>query len=182
MTAPTFDSAHAVRFNLPRGAVLAGAHDERLLLVPSSIMEELVRTAPPEAIDGLARSLGAAVGRRAATRFDSVQNVSVEAFVTQLAGEAALAGIGALTVERWGRAMVVALVDCPLPDPLLAPLVASAVSAASGRSADGTLLSRDERTARVLVSSERVVERVRAWIAAGTPWAEALARAQGAKA
>jgi hypothetical protein len=99
----------------------------------------------------------------------------MEAFVTQLAGEGALAGVGVLSIERWGRALVVVIEKSPLVGTLLAPLVASAIEAAFGRRVWGALLSRDEHAARVLVASESAVERVREAIASGTAWGEALA-------
>src|SRR5215469_14307836 len=106
MAGTSFDPTHAVRFDLPHGSVRAGGEEERVLLVPTSALDELVLSAPPEAVEALGRALGAAIGRRAASRMDA-KSASVEAFVTQLAGEAAIAGIGALSVERWGRALVV---------------------------------------------------------------------------
>ncbi|HEY8041852.1 MAG TPA: hypothetical protein VIF15_18740 [Polyangiaceae bacterium] len=176
MTAPSFDPTHAVRFDLPRGSVRAGG--EGVLLVPTAALDDLVLSAPAEAIEALGRALGAAIGRRAAARMNP-STAAIEAFVTHLAGEAAIAGVGALSVERWGRALVVVVEDSPLVGTLLSPLVAAAVEAASGRPVACTLLSRDERSARILVGSERGVGRVREWVAAGVPWGEAIARLHG---
>jgi hypothetical protein len=107
------------------------------------------------------------------------QSASLETFVTHLAGEAAVSGVGALSVERWGRAVVVVMEGSPLSGALLAPLVSGAIEAASGRGVECALLSRDEHFARVLVGGERGVGRVREWIAGGLPWGEALTRMQG---
>jgi hypothetical protein len=179
MAAPTFDPARAVRFDLPNGCVRAGGENgERVLLVPTSALDELVLSAPPEAVESLGRALGAAIGRRAAAQVD-VNDAPIEVFVTHLAGEAALAGVGALTIERWGRALVVVVQDSPLVGTLLGPLVAAAIEAASGRRVSHALLSRDERAARVLLGSEKGVARVREWIASGSPWAEAIVRLHG---
>jgi hypothetical protein len=178
MVGPSFDPRHAVRFDLPHGSVRAGGEAERVLLVPSSALDELVLSAPPEAVEALGRALGAAIGRRAAARMDA-KTASVEAFVTQLAGEAAIAGIGALSVERWGRALVVVVEGSPLVGTLLAPLVASAIEAAAGRAVSATILARDERAARLLVASEAGVGRVRDWVASGVPWGDALTKLHG---
>jgi hypothetical protein len=179
MVAPSFDSTHAVRFDLPRGSVRAGGDSgERVLLVPTSALDDLVLSAPAEAVEALGRALGAAIGRRAAGRMDP-KTAPMDSFVTQLAGEAAIAGVGALSIERWGRALVVVVEDSPLSSTLLAPIVAAAVEGASGRQVASALLSRDERTARVLIASESGVARAREWIASGLPWGEALVRLHG---
>ena len=182
MVAPSFDPTHAVRFDLPHGSVRAGGDGgERVLLVPTSALDDLVLSAPPEAVEALGRALGAAIGRRAAARMDP-KSAAIDAFVTQLAGEAAIAGVGALSIERWGRGLVVVVEDSPLSGTLLAPLVAAAVEAASGRRVACALLSRDERTARVLLGSETGIARARGWIASGIPWGEALVKLHGGRA
>jgi hypothetical protein len=177
--ASSFDPTRAVRFDLPRGSVRTGAEGDRVLLVPTSALEDIVLSAPTEAVEALGRALGSAIGRRAAARMANPQAAGIEEFVTHLAGEAAVAGIGVLSVERWGRALVVVVEDSPLVGTLLGLLVSSAIEAASGRRAWTTLLSRDERAARILVASERAVGRVREWIASGVAWGESLAKLHG---
>jgi len=179
MVAPSFDPTHTVRFDLPSGSVRTGGDDDPVLLVPCTALDELVLSAPTEAVEVLGRALGAAIGRRTAARLKAPEGASVEAFVTQLAGEGAVAGIGVLSIERWGRALVVVIERSPLAGALLAPFVASAVEAALGRKVWSLLLSRDERAARVLVASERAVDRVRETIAAGKPWGQAIASLHG---
>jgi hypothetical protein len=158
--------------------VRAGGDGERVVLVPTQALEELALSAPPEAVEALGRALGAAIGRRAAARMEA-QSASVDAFVTQIAGEAALAGVGAMSVERWGRALVVVVEGSTLVGTLLAPLVAAALEAASGRQVSTTVLARDERAARILVGSEAGVARVRDWIASGMAWGQALTKLHG---
>ncbi len=177
MAAPSFDAAHSIQFDLGRGNVRAG--DEQVLLVPASALAHLTTVASPEANEALGRALGAAIGRRARGRLQEVQEASIEMVVTQLAGEAALAGIGSLSIERWGRAVVVLVEGSPLAHSLMAPLVASALEAIFGRAVWCTLLSKEAPHARVLVASERGVERARDWVASGIPWGDALARLQG---
>jgi hypothetical protein len=178
VAASPFDPTHAVRFDLPSGSVRAGGAGEgdRVLLVPAAALDGIVLSAPPEAVEALGRALGAAVGRRAAARMSDAEAASIEAFVAQLAGEAAVAGVGVLSVERWGRALVVVVEDSPLVGTLLGPFVASAIEAASGRRVWSTLLSRDERVARLFVGGERAVGRVRESIAAGHAWGAVLVK------
>jgi hypothetical protein len=181
MNVPSFDPVRAVRFDLPHGSVRTGGEGERVLLLPTAALDDILLSAPAEAVETLGRVLGAAIGRRAAARMVDPSAVPIDAFVTHLAGEAAIVGIGALSVERWGRALVVVVADSPLIGTLLAPLVASAVEAASGRSVACTLLSRDEHAARILVASADGVGRVREWIASGMPWGEALVKLHGGR-
>ena len=182
MVAPSFDAAHSIQFDLGRGSVRSGREEDCVVLVPAKALAHIVAAAPPAAVDALARALGDAIGRRARARLDDAATASVEAVVTQLAGEAALAGIGSLSVERWGRAVVVRIDGTPMPAPLLAPLVASALEATFGRQIWCVLLSGGGDDARVLVASEGGVERVRAWLASGVPWGDALSRLQGGAA
>jgi hypothetical protein len=179
MVAFSFDPTHAVRFDLPRGSVRTRGDDDRVLLVPAAALDDLVRSASPEAVETLGRALGAAIGRRAAVRMGDPQGASMDSFVAQLAGEAAIAGVGALSIERWGRALVVVVEDSPLVGTLLAPIVSSALEAASGRRTWCALLSRDDRIARLLVGSEHAIGRVRGWIASGVGWSEAVVRLHG---
>jgi hypothetical protein len=177
MVAPSFDATHSIQFDLGRGNVRSG--DEQVLLVPANALAHLTAVAPAEARQALGHALGAAIGRRARARLQDVGEASIEAVVTQLAGEAALAGIGSLSIERWGRAIVVLVEGSPLAHTLLAPLVDSALEAMFGRKVWCTLLSGEDPAARVLVASERGTERVRDWIASGVPWGSALTRLQG---
>jgi len=176
MAAPTFDSARAVRFDLVHGSVQAGTHDERLLLVPAAALSNLVAAAPPEAAEALARSLGTSIGTRASARIGDLAGASIDWFVTQLAGEAALGGVGVLSIERWGRALVVVIERSPLKPAVLGPLVAAALEAVGGRRVWCTVLSHDDQATRVLVASQQAVERVRNWMASGSVWGEALAK------
>jgi hypothetical protein len=179
--AALFDSSQSVRFDLGSGAVRSAGSDERLLLISAASLMDLALSAPPEAVEALGRALGGAVGKRAAARLRTpgAAESSIDDFVTQLAGEVALAGVGILSVERWGRALVVVLEDSPLVGTLVAPFVGAAIEASTGRKVAAALLSRDQQKARVLVSSERAVERVRGWIDSGVAWGEAITRLHG---
>jgi hypothetical protein len=179
MPAPSFDATHAIQFDLSRGNVRSGEEQECVLLVPAAALARLAAAAPAEASDALGNALGDAIGRRARARLKDAGDDSIEAVVTQLAGEAALSGIGSVSIERWGRAVVVLVEGSPLASALLAPLVASALQAMFGRSVWCALLSSEGQLTRVLVASESGTERVRHWIASGVPWGSALARLQG---
>src|SRR5258708_36212753 len=153
MAASSFDAAGAVQFDLSHGALRAGSTREPVLLVPCSALDELALSAPAEAAV-LGRALGAAIGARAARRLPDPRSATIEAFVTQLAGECAISGIGVLSVERWGRALVVVIEESPLAGPLLAPLVAAALEAALGKAVSVGLLARDAPVPRALGPGE----------------------------
>jgi hypothetical protein len=179
MPASSFDSTHAIQFDLDRGRVRPAGEDESVILVPAGALASLVSGASPAAVEASGTAMGAAIGRRVRVRLPSVADASVEAVVTQLAGEAALGGIGVLAVERWGRAVVVLVEGSSLPSSLLAPLVAAALEAVFGRRVGCTLLSSDGQSSRVLVASERAIDRVRGWLTAGIAWGDALTRLHG---
>jgi hypothetical protein len=182
MLSSSFDPTRAVRFDLSQGSVKAGRDAEPVLLVPCAALEALVRSASAEAVEALGRAMGAAIGRGVVAALQDPKSATMEVFLTHFAGEGALAGVGLLSIERWGRALVVVIERSPLPGALLAPLVAAAMETTFGRKVHCTLLSRDERAARVLVASERAIDRVRAALATGTPWAQALGMLHGGKA
>jgi hypothetical protein len=63
-----------------------------------------------------------------------------------------------------------------LPDAVLAPTLEAAMAEASGREVRCAVIARDQKEARVLVSSRDAIARVRAWLAEGVAWGEALSR------
>jgi hypothetical protein len=176
MGVPSFDCAHAVRFDLPRGTVHAKGDPGRVVLVPAAALDQLLRDAPSAAAESFGAALGAAVGRRVAARLADAQTASIDAFVTQLAGEAAIAGVGAVAVERWGRALVMVVSASPLADSVLVAFVSSAIEAACGARPVCTLLARGDGVSRVFAGSQGGVERIRESMASGLSWADALAR------
>src|SRR5438132_13670003 len=105
MAGTAFDPNGSVRFDLKSGAA-SDAKGQRLVLWPSASVESLDSSAQEK----LGNDLGRACGARAAARLGGgdagVRGAGLEHVVTHLAGELAVAGIGAVHVERWGRAMV----------------------------------------------------------------------------
>jgi len=179
MTDSLFDLGHAVRFDLASGTVRARGQEDRLVLLPATALENLLLYAPAESGVALGKALGESIGKRVASRVGASGAQSVDEFATILAGEAAIAGIGALSFERWGRALVIVIEHSPLPVPLLAPLVGAALEAASGRTAPSTLLAHEGHAVRVLVASQSGIDRVRGWMASGASWGDALVKLQG---
>jgi hypothetical protein len=154
--------------------------DERLVLVPPSALDDLASSVGIEAASRFARAIGAAVGRRAAQKLGSIEGVfgaSLEAFVSELALEVAVSGWGSLSIERWGRAMVVAVEHAPVADHrLIAALIEGAIEGAAGKAVHGISLRGE--VARILVVGEKTAERVRDWIAEGMSGQDVIARLQ----
>jgi hypothetical protein len=188
-----FDPSKAITFDLTQGLVhLAGpprssaGHDPTAgasqVVVPSTALMALAAAAGAEATEAFARALGTAMGHRIADRVSgATATSSVEVVVEQLAGELAVAGLGSLILERWGHAAVVAIDRSPLGaagDPLLASLVGAAIEEAvgGGRRVHAVLLGREGARARVLLGGSSGADRVRAWLAEGVAWADALVR------
>jgi hypothetical protein len=181
MPDPRFDPSHAVTFDLTHGLVhLEGAPSR--LIVPAEALGALARAAGPGATAAFGRSTGEAMGRRVASRLAAAGGVggaAVDLVVEHLGGELALGGLGALSLERWGRALVLVVDQSPLGvegDGLLEAILAGAIEAAAGRAVRALLLGRDAVRARFLIAGAAGVETVRAWLAEGVSWGDALVR------
>jgi pimeloyl-ACP methyl ester carboxylesterase len=178
---PAFDPTRAVRFDLPRGSVIAGTN-ERHVLLSCAALDDLVLIAGPDAANAVGRSFGSSIGARVAARLGGTMGVSaspMETVIAHLGGELSLTGLGALSVERWGRALVF-VIDRPGAADLgfLASILEGALEACSGRATRCTSLGREKTIVRLLVASDTAVERVRGWLDSGVAWSEVLARLQ----
>lgn len=178
MALPTFDPTNAIRFDLSRGQV--SFDDSYRVLVPVEAMLRLCATAGDEAALDFGRQIGADLGRRVAARLaDQAATASVQDVVDHLGGELALVGFGCLSVERWGRALVLAVDDSPSAsdgDALLAAVLEGAVQRAMSRDVRVVVLAREDRTVRLLCSSVDTAPRVRELLAGGTSWGDVLTK------
>jgi hypothetical protein len=184
-----FDPTHAVRFDLPHGSVVAG-RGERHVLVPCATLDDLVLTAGTEAAMTVGRALGASIGERVAERAGgttALRSAPLGDVVRDLAGELAVCGIGAASVERWGKALVVvverpAFADLHFLASILEGLLDRARHAPG--SAEGApqvrclSLGRDGSAVRFLVATEATVVKARQLLGAGMPWGDVLTRLQ----
>jgi hypothetical protein len=180
--AEPFNPTHAVRFEIGRGRVSVDGTEARVL-VPADALGRLCASAGVESIRDFGRSLGTEMGRRVASRLES-SAPSVTALVEHLGGDLALAGLGSLAVEIWGRALVFAVADCPLEsqgDLLLASVLEGAIQRALGRDAALVDLERSDGRVRFAVLSPKTAESVRAWLGQGVSWGDALARLNATK-
>jgi len=180
------DTAEKVRFDLASGTVRATG-GERLVLMPCSALEELGKSAGVDVACALGHAMGAAFGKAVADRLgssDAVQASSLETVVTELGSELAVAGWGAVGLERWGRAMVMVVDHSPFTEQrFVAAILQGALGAATGKDVQcwplgGGASSGSTESVRVLVSGERGIGRAREWLAQGVSWGDVLVRLQ----
>lgn len=182
----SFGPANAVTFDLGRGLVEqqgAGAG----ILVPAVALSALCAAAGSDAVRAFGREVGVAMGHRIATRLGgagtlgapAVRSATLGTVVDELGGEVALAGLGAVTLERWGRALVVCVDGSPLGaegDALVEAVLEGAFQAATGSAATTVRLEREGARARFFIGGSAATVRVRGWIREAVSWADALAR------
>jgi len=186
-----FDPAAAVTFDMAFGHVHLDGAPHRVL-VPAETLLELALAAGEDALADLGHALGEPMGRRVGTRLAegdgegepaerrkrAVRAARPETVVSQLSGELALAGLGALSAERWGRAIVWVVDQSPFGeggDPLVAHILQGALRAMVDSPARMVPLQREGVRARFLVVSGAAVEDVRTRLAKGDHWSAVIA-------
>ena len=177
MAVPPFDPNGAVRFDLTSGAA-SDSGGARLVLVPSAALSQL----GPDALTHIGQAIGRACGARVASRLGGdagVRATELGAVITHLAGELAIAGIGGVHIERWGRAMV-AIVNNPSidNDMFLGAVLGGSLSAASGREVAAAAIGRERGSVRYFLGSPSTADQVRVLVGKGMSHAEVLASLQ----
>jgi hypothetical protein len=182
--ASSVDLSGAIRVDLEAGAVHV-ADGEKVVVVPTEVLVDLVNAASPAERTNIARKVGTRLGARLSRRAGSssaLLDAGLEHAASLLAAELALMGLGSCNLERWGRALVVHMTGTPaLPPDFVVTMLEGALASATGRSLACTLLSTDGGV-RSLVGSEKATARVRAWIDGGTSWSDAIGRLQSGAA
>jgi hypothetical protein len=151
------------------------------LLVSADALISLLRSAGPAAETDFGKQLGTEIGRLVSERLGSVDSASIEEIAEHLGGELALLGLGSLTVEQWGRALVLRFDHCPLARegaPLLARVIEGAVQRALSRTVTAVVVDSEEDVVRVALLGGQAAERVSRWLSSGVGYAEALGRLQ----
>jgi hypothetical protein len=178
MDSNAFDPSGAVRFDLRSGAA-SDSQGVRLVLVPSKALESL----GTDALAQLGGHIGRTCGARLAARLGGdagVRASDLEVVITHLAGELAIAGIGAVHIERWGRAMVAIVTNPSISnDAFVGAVLAGALSVAAGREVAAAALGRAAGQARYFLGSAPTATRVRGLVAQGHGYADILAGLQG---
>jgi hypothetical protein len=180
--AAQFDPKGAVRFDLRSGSA-SDSRGERLVLVPSAVLEGLGK----DVLANVGDQVGRACGARLAARLggdSAVRAADLEIVVSHLAGELALAGVGAVHVERWGRAMIAVVTNPSVADDgFVGSVLAGALSTASGRDVSAAAIGHSSgarKESRYFLGSAKTVERARVLVGTGKDYAEIVAILQGA--
>jgi hypothetical protein len=185
----TFDPTKAVEFDLAHGAVTLRRSSHRVL-VPADALAALCDAAGEVATAELGEAMGEALGMSISSRMEAmggkgqeaVRNAPLSQMVDWLGGEVALLGLGCLSFERWGKAMIAVLDDNPagaMGDGLFESLLASALTVASGREVGVVRVDRAGARARFLVSSPSVATAARAELKTGKGWGDVLVGLHG---
>jgi hypothetical protein len=181
----TFNPAEAVTFDLQFGHIHLDGAPTRVM-VPADALVALCDAAGEEETATFAHAIGEAVGRRvgvrlaggSANRHEAVRKAGLEVVVTQLAGELAVLGIGSVSAERWGKALVLVVDQSPFGeegDGLLEAILQSALHALVNSKARVIKLAREGVRARFLAVSGASVESVRKRLDAGESWGAVVA-------
>jgi hypothetical protein len=170
-------------FDLAEGLVRLGG--EARVVLPVSVLMTIVGAATTEVQRTFARALGESIGNVATIRMKeedfaaplALVDASPEAAMSELGAAWALAGLGGLGLERWGRALVMTIDNGPLgreADTLLEEILAGAIERATGRKVHVMQLERQRNRARFFVGNARAVEKIRGFLAQNIAWADAL--------
>lgn len=193
------DLRGSVTFSLGRGRVdlavsqgEAKGHGEadsaRAAIVPLNALVEIARSAGLEAARALGASVGVLTGERARAALGGVADVraaTMEQVVEVLAGSLALSGLGALSMERWGRAMIVRIEGAPIGgfevESMLEGAIEAAITAASGRGVAATTVTSEGGRMRLFIGRHATAERFVDGRRRGVAWTQTLAELHDAK-
>ena len=198
METSTFDPTRAVVFDLARGQVALDGGGN-LLLLPTEVVAAACSQLDATVVRQIGSALGKQAGMRARGRLtqaagasrEAVQATSLEAttleamtleaIVEQLGGELSLGGFGALSLERWGQALVARIEGYPLAaqgQELLAGFIESALLVLAEREVTAHPLERTAQSLRFLLCSRAAAAKVKGWQLEGSGWADALVSLQ----
>ncbi len=178
MVQAKFDPALALKFDLGRGTVSQSGAGARLVL-SAEVVAALLKGAPADVVRDAGQQLGTELGRRIQPSLGELSQAPPERVLEFLGGELALLGLGGLGMERWGRALVFALVDNPLGaagDDFMCALFDGALLRIYGKATRAVCVKRDGERARYLICGERAATQVTTWLGEGLGWGDALAR------
>jgi hypothetical protein len=111
---------------------------------------------------------------------NGVRAAQLEVVVSHLAGELAIAGVGAVHIERWGRAMIAVVTNPSVEnDAFVGAVVAGALGAAAGRELVPAAIGRNGEQVRFFVGARATADRAKSLAAQGKKFSEVIAALQG---
>lgn len=184
-----FNPSEAVTFDLQFGHIHLDGAPTRVM-VPAEALVSLCQAAGDEETAAFAHAIGEAAGRRigvrlaggSANRHGAAREAAFETVVHHLAGELALLGIGSVSAERWGKALVLIVDQSPFGadgDGLVAQILQSAIHALVDEPARVLRLHRDGVRGRFLIVSGAAAHGVQERLDAGESWGSVIATMHG---
>jgi hypothetical protein len=175
----TFDPAQSLRIDLARGQLtLAGSGDR--LLVPMESLIDLLASSEHDAIVAFGAGIGTEVGRRVADRLGSaITQSSVELYLEHLGGELALLGLGSLSLERWGHALVLSLEglkDSAALETVTIALLEAAIQRSLSRDVAVVSFGRQGAAFKMALLGHHVKDEVEGALSAGKSYGDVLSR------
>jgi hypothetical protein len=173
-----FDPSYALEFDFARGQVRMANAGERLV-VPSDALLALCQGASDDVVRDFGRRLGTEAGRKMNDRLGEAWQASIETVVEHLGGEFALIGLGSLSLERWGHALVLSFNHSPFGaggDLLLSSVLEGAMQRSYGRDVVAVKLARDADQVRFLIAGGAGAHKAFGWLSEGVAWGDVLTR------
>ncbi len=172
-------------FDLAEGLVRLGG--EARILLPTSVLLAIVGAATTDVRRVWGQTLGTSIGHVATIRMKeedfaaplALVDASPEAALSEIAAAWALAGLGGLGMERWGRALVMTIDNSPLGregDEFLEGVLEGAIEKATRRQVHVMRLERSRTRSRFFVGNASAVAKVRAFMTDNASWTEALSK------
>jgi hypothetical protein len=179
MGQPSFNPSASLRFDLAGGTITVAPRGLRAL-VPVEALLALLREASPGAARAFGQAMGREIGERVAGRLgDGTSQATLAEILDHLGGELALAGLGSLSIERWGKALVFCSAGglaTPEGEAMMAALLEGALHDGFGRDATVLPIDRSGDVRRYLVASPATARRVQGWLGEGLGYGDALGR------
>jgi hypothetical protein len=192
-----FDPSEAVTFDLAFGHIHLDGAPHRVM-IPAQALVKLCHAAGEDETAELAHGMGAAMGHRIALRLapeggsdgdegrarrqTAVRAAGLERVVAELAGEMAITGMGCVSAERWGKALVLVVERSPFGpegDDLVATVLQAAMQTMTASPARVIRLVRESDRVRFIVVSGATVDAVRMRLDRGESWGSVLAALHG---
>lgn len=150
---PRFDPTRAIVYDLARGQFKDDEGASRLNL-PAHLILRLTSSAGTDAARDFAYSLGDELGRRVADRLgEDRSSAGIEAWAEHLGGQLALVGLGDLSVEQWGRALVLRVEGAPSGTTLLLEgVIGGALQRGLGRQVSAVAFERESEVEFLILS------------------------------
>lgn len=184
MSETHFEPALALKVDFDQGQVQLRGQGP-CLVVPKGALLDLLQAAGSDATNNFGQQLGTELGRRMRDHLGTaIESARVETIVEHLGGELALLGLGALTIERWGQALVMVIEGGPAGKTgaqLVSMVISAAIQRAWSRDVSVVELVRTDHSVRLLVVSRGAADTVRQWLSEELPWGTVLTRLHAEK-